>query len=236
MDLSNFIYLKKKKFLFAYVPKVACTNWKCIFRYIEGYNDYLDSSLAHDRKNSGLTYLSNVSQATSILGYSEVSKYTFVRNPYSRVLSAYRNKVESFNDKNSGMHSQDFWLKVYNMIKSETAPVRKDTSVSFSDFLWWLENSKHPFAANEHWCSQSSILHPNEVEYDFIGKFETIDQDAKWLLNKIECDLDFPTQKQVNFPGTNSSVLIDKYYDKNLYSAVNKIYTDDFENFNYERK
>jgi hypothetical protein len=236
MDLSNFIYVEQKKFLFAYVPKVACTNWKCIFRYILGYNDYLDSSLAHDRNKSGLTYLSNLNQVEIILNSPDISKYTFVRDPYSRVLSAYRNKVEAFNNDNRGMHSQDFWLRVYNVIKSETSEVRKTATVAFTDFLWWLENSRHSFVSNEHWCSQSSILHPNEVKYDFIGKFENIEQDTKWLLNKIDCDLAFPTQQQVKFPATNASSLIDKYFDENLYSAVNRIYADDFEHFNYERK
>lgn len=233
MDLSNFIYLRSKNFTFAYVPKVACTNWKCIFRYLNGAENYLDSGLAHDRQNSGLTYLNNVENAQAILEDENVKKFTFVRDPYSRVLSAYRNKVEPFNNVENSMHAQDFWNSVYLKIQEETD---SKAEVTFSTFLGWLLHSEHHFAKNEHWCPQSHIVHPERVKFDYIGKFENIEKDAAFILDEIGCDLKFPTQKQVKFPGTNATSLVDQYYKADDINKVNALFADDFKNFNYATK
>ncbi|SHH43279.1 chondroitin 4-sulfotransferase 11/chondroitin 4-sulfotransferase 13/dermatan 4-sulfotransferase 1 [Marisediminitalea aggregata] len=232
MDLSNFIYLEAQKFIFAYVPKVACTNWKCIFRYMNGAEDYLDSGLAHDREKSGLTYLSNEENAHVILNDPNIKKFTFVRDPYSRILSAYRNKVEPFNASKGSMYAHDFWFKVYSQIKNEAASGDK---VTFTNFLDWLLSSEHWFAKNEHWCPQSDIVHPKAVSFDFVGKFENIQNDAAHILSEIGCDLEFPTQQQVKFPGTNATSLVEKYYKTEDYAKANELFAEDFVNFNYEQ-
>ena len=42
----NFIYNAERGFVFAYVPKVACTNWKSLLRYMAGHDDWLDNKLS----------------------------------------------------------------------------------------------------------------------------------------------------------------------------------------------
>ena len=95
-NFENFIWVKSRSLVFVYVPKVACTNWKCVMRYLEGYEDYLDSRKAHDRKLGGLTYLSQCEDRDRILADTNIPKFSFVRNPYTRILSAYLNKVRPF--------------------------------------------------------------------------------------------------------------------------------------------
>ncbi|MFT4851511.1 MAG: hypothetical protein ACI83B_004077 [Sediminicola sp.] len=47
--------MEKQSFIFVYNPKVACTNWKCILRYINGHKeDYLSARIAHNKELSGL--------------------------------------------------------------------------------------------------------------------------------------------------------------------------------------
>jgi hypothetical protein len=54
-EFFNFIYMEKQSFIFVYNPKVACTNWKCILRYINGHKeDYLSARIAHNKELSGL--------------------------------------------------------------------------------------------------------------------------------------------------------------------------------------
>src|SRR5918911_536886 len=88
MLLENFIVLKDRAFVFAYVPKVACTNWKSIMRYVNGAQDYLDAQKAHDRKAAGLVYLNTLPphESESLLRSPDVARYTFIRNPYTRTL------------------------------------------------------------------------------------------------------------------------------------------------------
>jgi hypothetical protein len=94
--LTHSIHSKKANVIFGYVPKVACTNWKCILRYLDGHADYLDAQIAHDRKRSGLAYLSELPNGLDMLHDDSIPKLTCVRNPYTRVLSAYLNKVKPF--------------------------------------------------------------------------------------------------------------------------------------------
>ena len=92
-EYSNFIFLEPEGFIFSYVAKVACTNWKCLLRQKLGYADWLDPHLAHDRSRSGLPYLNTHADPLSIIESPEIKKYTMVRNPYSRVLSAFLNRL-----------------------------------------------------------------------------------------------------------------------------------------------
>ena len=73
----NFIVNNDKKIVFAYVPKVACSNWKSIMRYLAGFSDYLDLTLAHDRSKSGLKYLSDIEDPIGVIKNKEIKKRTY---------------------------------------------------------------------------------------------------------------------------------------------------------------
>ena len=233
-ELENFIYLQKQNIIFAYVPKVACTNWKCIFRYLEGHKDYLDNQLAHDRKNSGLIYLSECQNKDELLADKGIKKLSFVRSPKSRILSAYRNKIEPYalGARDTDIEN-DFWAKVYSIIHTEIHQGNSQEKVSFYDFLIWLESSTHSYVKNEHWLPQYQLVSPDKIDYDFIGRFEDIEEDAKILLNKLDCDITFPSQKDVRFPGTGASQLVENYFTEEISLLVERLYQKDFEFFSY---
>ena len=72
---KNFIYMEDRGFLFAYVPKVACTNWKSLLRYMSGKEDWLDNKLAHDKALGGLRYLDLNGEDAEILLDPSIRKY-----------------------------------------------------------------------------------------------------------------------------------------------------------------
>ena len=74
----------------------------------------------------------------------------------------------------------------------------------------------------------------DKVSYDFIGRFETLEQDAKMLLTKIECDVEFPIQSKIQFAPTNANEKIKKYYSEREVELVNNIYAHDFDALGYE--
>src|SRR5699024_1722017 len=83
------------KVIFCPVPKVACTNWKMTFRRAAGFSNDKNIDI-HDRRWNGLTYLRDRRNIMRFI-YLMSPKYTravFVRNPWTRILSAYRDKIE----------------------------------------------------------------------------------------------------------------------------------------------
>lgn len=236
-DFFNFIYMEKQNFIFAYNPKVACTNWKSIMRYLNDSDDYFNSALAHDREKSGLKFLSDFENPEIYLKNSNIPKYAFVRNPYSRVLSAYLNKIEPYvTAKRSKDEDNTYFYKVYNEIDAyrvNNLPQQK--AVNFYCFLSWLSNVNDFHTANEHWRPQVELLRVESIDYDYIGKLENINLDAPILLKKMGCDISFPSQKDVKFAPTNAKEKLNKYYTAVEISLVDKIYRDDFFRFSYNK-
>jgi hypothetical protein len=222
------------KVMFAYVPKVACSNWKGIMRSLNDAEDYLNTVLAHDKSLSGLEYLSNLVNPEKLLTETGYKKYAFVRSPYSRVLSAYLNKVESRIGAEAS--SADHFYKVFqdiNTYRAENFDVGINPVVNFYIFLHWLKNSGSIYTFDEHWKPQSDLLDIKNVKFDRIGKFENLSSEAGDFITLLGAKVEFPSQKQIKFAPTGAVNKIEKYYDKDCYELVNLIYGDDFYFFDY---
>ncbi len=230
---KNFIYMEDRGFIFAYVPKAACTNWKSLLRYMAGHEDWLDNRLAHDKVNGGLRYLDLEGPDAELLSRPDIKKYTMVRDPYSRVLSAYLNKVEQrlpVKPEGEGDH--------FDQIVRDIEAYRRDAlgnsaypDITFEVFLLWLRDSGSWFAKDEHWAPQTVLLRQPEVKFDIIGRFEQLEKDSRKILDAMGCDQQFPSQKAVNFAPMNTQSKEDQYYDRQTRKLVDDIYTEDFEVF-----
>jgi len=232
----NFIYNNEKKVVFTYVPKVACSNWKGIMRYLEGYENYLDTTYAHNRKISGLTYLDQMPQKEDIIRDQTIRKLTCVRDPYSRALSAYLNKVESRMLAKSNPKTRDHFFPIFENVeeyRATTLDQSKHPEVSFEVFLMWLDAKYSHYTQDEHWRSQTELLCYDHVAYDFIGRFEKLSTDAQRILDKMGCDIGFPTQEEIRFSPMGTGTKMDEYYNERCFDLVEKIYSNDFANFSY---
>lgn len=236
MQLENFIYMRDRDFVFAYVPKVACTNWKAIFRYLNGATDYLDSQLAHDRQRSGLVYLNSLAKEDSLRLLSDklISRYSFVRNPYSRVLSAYTNKLSRYAEGTRNLCQNDYFCLVFQEIDAWRRSERPDKpEVNFFLFLDWMENSRSATVQNEHWRPQYELISPAAVHFDFIGRFENLTADVTRLLALIGCDIPFPSREDIKFPASGARERLELNYDDETMAAVERLYARDFASFGY---
>lgn len=90
------MYIKYYQLIF-FIFKVACTNWKRILMILtEKWNDTnvlsIPASLAH---STGMfPSLGNFSEDERANIVDNYTKLIFVRHPFERLLSAYRNKLE----------------------------------------------------------------------------------------------------------------------------------------------
>jgi hypothetical protein len=142
-------------------------------------------------------------------------KITLVRNPYTRALSMFRDKV----------------LK-----KEVLVPFRvEDSPDGFKRFLLYLlDNGTN---TNKHFMLQTNSLFFSLSSYDSIMKIETFASDfilfAEKYGIKIENEIAKRLEENNSKHATNSSSLVHKYYDQKSKYLVYKIYKDDFIQFDY---
>lgn len=237
MKYKNFIYNAERGFVFAYVPKVACTNWKSLMRYMAGHEDWLNNKLAHDKQRSGLRFLDLETDDSQILADPDIKKYAMVRDPYSRTLSAYLNKVEKRLPVRHGEKSDHFEKIVDEIEQFRKSTLQDDVfpEINFEVFLLWLKYSKSWHVGDEHWAPQHVLLKQPELGFDFIGRFEDLQEDAARILREIGCDKSFPSQKDVKFAPTNAKSKIDRYYTDDTRTLVNELFERDFQIFGYKK-
>ena len=237
LTTACFIFGPERRYLFGFVPKSACTNWKCVLRHEHGHENYLNPRLAHDMQNGGLPYLSTEENPWRPLLDPAVRKSTCVRSPYTRVLSAYLNKIEPLVRGDGPEHLRKGFLKIYQAIDAFRAQcLPEKPQVDFECFLTWLDMARpgDPFAKNQHWRPQTQIIGNGQVEFDFIARFENLADDAPELLRRMGSTIAFPSQEQVKFPPTGAGSKTRSHYTPLAVQLVRRIYEADFSYLGYD--
>ena len=119
-------------------------------------------------------------QIKETINISNVYSFMFVREPYSRIFSAYENKL---------FHPNDFFKKLGTDVVKE---VRKDPSelslslghdVTFNELIEYIiKFYKEGRKLNPHVTAMHTICNPCRQKYDLIGKLETMTTDLVQLV------------------------------------------------------
>lgn len=173
------------------VPKVGCTFWKRIMRFIA--QDYpsnqsierpsdIDRTFVHFEKLQNLSECAVHNPILRIMMMSGKS-FTFSRDPYSRLWSAYIDKFLL----------PDFWrteaVSVIQRLRPNGTENEKSCAndVTFHEFLTFIKLTANS-GLNEHWDNIHRLCSPCHVKYDVIGKLETFSQDADYILTAFGLD------------------------------------------------
>lgn len=213
-ELNHLIVDDRHGVIYCYVPKVACTNWKRVMIVLSQslsdqgtpYRDPLDipreyvhNSSTHLTFNKFWRRYGKFSRHLMKIKLKKYTKFLFVRDPFVRLISAFRSKFELENEE----FYQKFavpMLKRYSNHTSLPASVSEAFSaglrLSFANFIQYLldPHTEQLAPFNEHWRQVHRLCHPCQIDYDFVGKLETLDQDAAQLLRLLKVDklLQFP--------------------------------------------
>ncbi|XP_076132559.1 carbohydrate sulfotransferase 11-like [Alosa pseudoharengus] len=238
-DLRHLVVDDEHGLLYCYVPKVACTNWKRVLMVLTGKGRYheplaIPANEAHVPGN--LRTLSEYSAAEINRRLRSYLKFIFVREPFERLVSAYRNKFTR--SYNTAFHKR-YGTKIIRRHRPDPKPrsLERGNDVSFEEFVYYLVDPQtqreEPF--NEHWERVHSLCHPCLIHYDVVGKYETLAQDSRYVLQLagVDSEVRFPTSgKTTRTTGDMAAQFfrnISPFYQKKLFN----LYRMDFLLFNY---
>lgn len=219
-DLDPHVIVSEKyKFLFLGVPKAGTRSW------------HYDLVWNPQAKLGAFVLRMGIEEIRAKHPeYDNYFKFSFVRNPWARVLSTYNDKIKNPNNLNR-----------QNIVSKHPGLRRR---MSFEDFVDWLcsEQGQDKWA-DGHWISQHRILETGEGELfcDFVGQIESVEQDFPKICDKLSMPSVELTRRNVRgklkwaLAGTRPSAnYYREFYTDRTRDLIADRYRRDIELFRYE--
>ena len=226
------------------IPKCACSTIGQIMYYID-HGQYFDGDI-HDATEGLHKWSLDDSQARLTSAIKDHSAYTFtcVRNPYTRVLSAFFDKICGI--QRNGKRYRGKLVPLLIQKYGITVDGEFDQIASFRRFLLFVRDTikfRRPMDPDIHWSAvaghASTLIHGGG-RYDAIISTEDFKTGMKEVLNQIELThpLDIDTMPRFNESeghGPKRAHPVEDYFDDLSLHLVWEIYHRDFELFKYDR-
>jgi len=141
-------------------------------------------------------------------------RFIFVRNPYTRIVACYLDKV----------------VRRPGPKYRTEAGLPSGGRASLAEFLRAIERQP-PLAMNRHWRLQS-VLIPRDVPIDFVGRFEQLEKDLAALFARLGLPWNAPIDKRQTHR-TSADAQAGEFIGREEKALIDRIYAADFERFGY---
>ena len=239
-QILNYICNVSSKYKYLYVNnnKVASTSILKMLQHCEDSEAAELMSNPHERGKSPLgklTSLSHEKQNQYLFG-DDIKRFSFVRNPYARILSAYLSKIVrplegyKFNpDRPSAVPPKGQIIRLFT-----GQPINESTEFNMNiDFKTFVElvSEQSTYEMDPHWKPQYDLLMADKIEYSFIGRFEEMSSEIETLMNLIKItNYDSPGYSDNR---TNSVSQLREYYTDETIKLVAEKFKIDFDHYVY---
>lgn len=215
-------YSPRFSYVFVEIPKAGCSTIKRTLQSMEaeGRGVRLPENV-HDKANSPLQSPADaVLTVRELLREADLFRFCYVRNPFTRVLSAYLDKIV-----------ENEWER------DRLAPTLGLSPEHISSLKVFLEAvAMQPNHMRDiHWRTQTSLLRPDEIPYDFVGRFESIGASLRRVVTRVSPTAFGGESERVAFHATNAARKVAHFIGAEEAALVREIFADDFENFGYSR-
>ena len=155
--------------------------------------------------------------------------FFFVREPFERLLSAYRDK---FVGKTTSLYEEE-GKKIVREVRGDSMGNSTSQRPSFDEFTSYIDRLSDPSMWDIHWRPSHQTCFPCAINYDYVGYFDTIKEDADYILKRLGLD------KEVEFPALKSGTpkLLETHYSQiplDRIIRLAEIYRVDFEMFGFK--
>lgn len=235
------LYVEEKhKLLYCQVPKAGCSNWKRTLMVLAGQAPNTQS-IKHDTVHYGhhLKTLDSFDLQGIMHRLQTYTKILFVREPLERMVSAYRDKFENPNNYYHSLFGKPIISK-YRVNPSRQA-LKTGSGVTFREFVQYLLDVHRPVGMDIHWEQVNQLCNPCLIDYNFIGKFENMEEESNFVLRLTGAppNITLPSFKDRNPTDTRTSMQITQKYFSQV-SALERqrvydFYYMDYLMFNYSK-
>lgn len=225
--LNNLFHISvKHRYLFVHNPKVGSTTIKHSLNRLElkGTSVNVHTIPMHPRiTESPLIKPFQLSDELfeTVLTAPDYIRFSFVRDPYARILSCYLDKIA---------HRRPEAKKIYHRLGMDIEDMTQDVSFDlFIDFLHEMRAERGRW--DLHWRPQTHILRPRLINYTLLGRMEQFEQDYDRLNEMMNGILPKLVKRGQHDTGARDQ--IQEFYTPDLRHKVAEIYDRDFEFFGY---
>ena len=187
---ASYLVNHEYKFIYCPIMRVASTPLKSCCLRIAGI-DYTEESWGSADVPLRLQ-ITDPNEAHRILKGNEYFKFVFVRNPFSRLVSAY---LAAFLYGYKNKMGRETILDVKKRLNLPDMDDEK--RITFRHFVKYVCLTEE---LNPHWKEQYLFL-GNYTRFDFIGKFENLLSDTEYISRKISAVFDVNAEKTTSSLG-----------------------------------
>lgn len=226
--------------------KAASSTWMYYFNILGGYDvRYLQRTRASPIELARKRFPRP--STTELNDYlSNTISFLIVREPFERLVSAYRNKLEGCRNKYYKLLGEQIIKRFRKKVKDGDGKVvtKYPKGPTFREFLQFLvAHYKSGGRFDEHWSPVYSFCTPCSINFTLIAKVETFQRDSEYIIRQAGLETlllnKLPRGKAraiANRAASNTKNLVPRYFaqiDEQLLTEVLEIYQLDFELFGY---
>jgi hypothetical protein len=145
-------------------------------------------------------------------------RLTFVRNPYTRALSCYLEKIVA-------NESERLWHQ-------RLLGFSQQEPVTFREFLQGVDRISER-DRDPHWRTQAALLKDQQIRFDYIGRFENLDHDFSNILGQLGIRDPAARLQNVDHHKTNARSRLQEFYGPAEIALARKVYQMDFLRYGY---
>ncbi|XP_063870695.1 carbohydrate sulfotransferase 11-like [Scylla paramamosain] len=193
--LLHMVYFPRQNFTWCLVPKVASSSWALALMEAEGVMRKVSSSI------SPQVYLRTAHREIPQRVNETIQasfKYLFVRHPFDRLVSAYRNKLEdSYTQEDGAYFYKTYGRRIVERFRiNRMTDRRKEEENSpqnivlgkeptFPEFVDYLIHTD-PEDYDEHWRPVVMHCHVCQFHFDYIIKYEHFEEEINFLIDMMQ--------------------------------------------------
>ena len=206
-----------KPYLFLHIPRTAGTSISTILP--DGYTTSVEikdlfSKGTKDKNGNSLHHALLYDYPAKI---DDLFTFTFVRNPWDRVVSVFEHQVNNCNTWFAGHNKHNKFGNFLSVVKH-----------------FW-EQDKLDFYLDGHLRRQSDYTHEGEKQIvDFYGRYETLSEDIDKLSSVCDMSLKLSDMPTLNFQRNRPRNYRSYYYNEALKVFVRELYRKEIELYGYE--